>query len=61
MIECIKLEIKVSTQNSNVEVIPLHKAITEKLFAGKTKRTYFNVVNNSDVDRKFWVTKIKSD
>lgn len=61
MIECIKLEVKVGTTTSHIDVVPLHKAVTEKLYVGRTKKTFFTINNHSEVDRKFWVTKVKND
>ena len=43
MIECIKLEVKVTSSDSSMEVLPLHKKIPHKLFKNRPKRTYFTV------------------
>lgn len=59
MIECLKLEVRVTSKDSDVEVNPLHKKMTEKLYKGRAKRTNFTIINNSNVERKFWIKKIK--
>lgn len=41
--------------------MPLHKRICDRLFVGKGKRTFFTVNNLSEVERKFWVEKVKED